>query len=241
MPVQVYGLVRSEHSEPPTGVRLVRSGPIAAAVSDIADTELHETEALGYLDVLSALLRDGPVLPARFGTVAPDEAAVREEILDPDADFVAGRGTVEAQSGVWRFRKLLPPIPAEHIVTRFEGNNPLYRDQRLADYAGLTGGQFAIKHEGHNPTASFKDRGMTVGVTQAKRIGAAAVACASTGNTSASLAAYAAQAGLPALVLVPAEVEDGAADGLHLRSSSSTTTAHPKQRNESQPMPLNSH
>jgi threonine synthase len=61
-----------------------------------------------------------------------------------------------------------------------------------------------LKHEGHNPTGSFKDRGMTVGVTQARRIGARAVACASTGNTSASLAAYAAQAGLPALVLVPA-------------------------------------
>jgi threonine synthase len=60
-----------------------------------------------------------------------------------------------------------------------------------------------LKHEGHNPTGSFKDRGMTVGVTQALRIGARAVACASTGNTSASLAAYAAHAGLPALVLVP--------------------------------------
>src|SRR5690606_25246017 len=61
-----------------------------------------------------------------------------------------------------------------------------------------------LKHEGHNPTGSFKDRGMTVAVTQAKRIGARAVACASTGNTSASLAAYAAQAGLPAVVFVPA-------------------------------------
>jgi threonine synthase len=60
-----------------------------------------------------------------------------------------------------------------------------------------------LKHEGHNPTGSFKDRGMTVGVTQARRIGATAVACASTGNTAASLAAYAAQGGLRALVLVP--------------------------------------
>jgi len=119
------------------------------------------------------------------------------------ADFVAERGSVEAASGVWRFRKLLPPIPAQHIVTRFEGNNPLYRDQRLADYAGLTGGQFAIKHEGHNPTASFKDRGMTLAVSHAKAIGAQVIACASTGNTSASLASYAAAAGLPALVLVP--------------------------------------
>jgi threonine synthase len=61
-----------------------------------------------------------------------------------------------------------------------------------------------LKHEGHNPTGSFKDRGMTVAVTQALRIGARAVACASTGNTSASLAAYAAQAGLSAVVFVPA-------------------------------------
>jgi threonine synthase len=67
-----------------------------------------------------------------------------------------------------------------------------------------------LKHEGHNPTGSFKDRGMTVGVTQAVRVGATAVACASTGNTSASLAAYAAQAGLPALVFVP---RDGIALG----------------------------
>ena len=63
--------------------------------------------------------------------------------------------------------------------------------------------RLSLKHEGMNPTGSFKDRGMTVGVTQAVRIGATAVACASTGNTSASLAAYAAQAGLPALVFVP--------------------------------------
>jgi threonine synthase len=61
-----------------------------------------------------------------------------------------------------------------------------------------------VKHEGHNPTGSFKDRGMTVGVTQAKRIGATAVACASTGNTSAALASYGAHAGLPVLVFVPA-------------------------------------
>jgi hypothetical protein len=60
-------------------------------VSDVADTEAHETDAVAYLDVLTALLREGPVLPVRFGTVAPDEEAVREEILDPDAELVAGR------------------------------------------------------------------------------------------------------------------------------------------------------
>jgi threonine synthase len=72
----------------------------------------------------------------------------------------------------------------------------------LSRFAGCDG--LLVKHEGHNPTGSFKDRGMTAAVTQAVRLGASAVACASTGNTSASLAAYAAQAGLPGLVFVPA-------------------------------------
>src|SRR5690606_4198801 len=71
----------------------------------------------------------------------------------------------------------------------------------IAEWAGLP--DLQLKHEGHNPTGSFKDRGMTVGVTQARRIGARAIACASTGNTSAALAAYGAQAGIPALVFVP--------------------------------------
>ena len=89
------------------------------------------------------------------------------------------------------------------MVSHPEGNTPLLHRVALDRWAGVQ--NLLLKHEGHNPTGSFKDRGMTVGVTQAKRIGAAAVACASTGNTSASLAAYAAQAGLPALVLVPQE------------------------------------
>ena len=118
-------------------------------------------------------------------------------------DFAAAKGSLEAKSGVWRFRQLLPPIPVESIVTRHEGNNPLYRDDRLAHYAGLESGQFAIKHEGHNPTGSFKDRGMTVAVSHANAIGARVIACASTGNTSAALGSYAAAAGIPALVLIP--------------------------------------
>jgi threonine synthase len=86
-------------------------------------------------------------------------------------------------------------------VSHPEGNTPLLSRQTLSEWAGVESLQF--KHEGHNPTGSFKDRGMTVGVTQAKRIGARAVACASTGNTAASLASYAAHAGLPALVFIP--------------------------------------
>ncbi|HEU5431179.1 MAG TPA: threonine synthase, partial [Thermomicrobiales bacterium] len=107
-----------------------------------------------------------------------------------------------AHSGVWRYRALLPQLPAAAIVTRWEGKTPLYDDGRLAAFAGMTG-RALVKHEGHNPTGSFKDRGMTVGVSHANAIGARIVACASTGNTSASLASYAATAGMPALVLVP--------------------------------------
>jgi threonine synthase len=106
-----------------------------------------------------------------------------------------------AQSGVWRFRELLPVPAGTRIVAFPEGNTPLMSDERIAAWAGSDA--LLLKHEGLNPTGSFKDRGMTVGVTQALRIGASAVACASTGNTSASLAAYAARAGLPAIVLVP--------------------------------------
>src|SRR5215210_5855180 len=107
-----------------------------------------------------------------------------------------------AASGVWRFREIVLPS-AEDLISHPEGNTPLLHRAALDRWTGAQ--HLLLKHEGHNPTGSFKDRGMTVGVTQARRIGATAVACASTGNTSASLAAYAAQAGIPSLVLVPAD------------------------------------
>jgi threonine synthase len=115
---------------------------------------------------------------------------------------LTARGDVPESSGVWRFRELvLPDVTDEEIQTQPEGNTPLVRRERVAAWCGLD--SISLKLEGANPTGSFKDRGMTVAVTQARRISAPAVACASTGNTSASLAAYAALAGLPALVLVP--------------------------------------
>lgn len=124
-----------------------------------------------------------------------------------DSRLGAGRGPLS--SGVWRYREMLPAFEDRHIVSRPEGNTNLYhvgageggRLRRVGEYAGLE--WLALKHEGENPTGSFKDRGMTVGVSQAVRTGARAVACASTGNTSASLASYAAQAGLPCFVFVP--------------------------------------
>ncbi len=105
-------------------------------------------------------------------------------------------------SGVWRYREMILPATADTIISRPEGNTPLYEHPRLSSWVGSN--NLFLKHEGENPTGSFKDRGMTVGVTQAKLIGAQAVACASTGNTSASLAAYAALADIPALIFIPA-------------------------------------
>jgi threonine synthase len=105
-------------------------------------------------------------------------------------------------SGVWRFESLVMPTAGDAITSHPEGNTPLMERSRVSVWAGCEG--LLLKHEGYNPTGSFKDRGMTVGTTQAVRTGATAVACASTGNTSASLASYAAQAGIPGLVFVPA-------------------------------------
>jgi threonine synthase len=118
------------------------------------------------------------------------------------AERLAVRRGWEA-SGVWRYRELvMPTVKPDEIVSFPEGNTPLIDSPRIGAYAGS--GHLLIKHEGMNPTGSFKDRGMTVAMTQARRIGAKAVACASTGNTSASLAAYAAIAGLPGVVVIPA-------------------------------------
>ena len=108
------------------------------------------------------------------------------------------------RSGVWRFRELLAFVDdLMKVVSLAEGNTPIYDAPRSAEYCGLDALRF--KHQGLNPTGSFKDNGMTTGVTQAVALGATAVACASTGNTSASMAAYAARAGLRAFVFIPAD------------------------------------
>lgn len=106
------------------------------------------------------------------------------------------------QSGVWRYREMLPfPETGIDIVTLREGNTPLLPAPRAAEYAGMDAVTF--KHQGFNPTGSFKDNGMTCGATQAIRLGMRRVACVSTGNTSASMAAYAAAAGLNPLIFIP--------------------------------------
>ncbi len=133
------------------------------------------------------------ILDVRYTCECGDLLSVeRDGILDRDSfdDRATSRSPVD-RSGVWRFREGVLNI--ENVITHPEGGTRLYERNGLL-----------FKHEGENPTGSFKDRGMTVAVTQAVRVKARAVACASTGNTSASLAAYAAQAELPAIVFVPA-------------------------------------
>lgn len=104
------------------------------------------------------------------------------------------------RSGVWRFRDLLPPLAGE-AVTLQENVVPVLAASAGAKYADAT--RVAYLHLGSNPTGSFKDAGMTVAISQAKAHGARLAVCASTGNTAASMAAYAARAGMNALVLVP--------------------------------------
>jgi threonine synthase len=106
------------------------------------------------------------------------------------------------QSGVWRFRELLPALRDwQQVITLREGNTPVYELTRCARSAGLQ--TLYAKHQGMNPTGSFKDTGMTVAASVARQEGFSWVACASTGNTSASMAAYAARAGMRSLVLIP--------------------------------------
>lgn len=122
------------------------------------------------------------------------------------ARFAARRAAKRGpdRSGVWRYRELIAPhLAPEEMLARGEGNTGLYASRPLAEWVGLSGDLW-IKHEGENPTASFKDRGLCVAVSIARRADCRVLACASTGNTSSSLASYAALAGLPCVVFVPA-------------------------------------
>jgi len=106
------------------------------------------------------------------------------------------------RSGVWRFRELIPFLePGAQIVSLLEGSTPLVETRHAGEWAGPV--RMAIKHQGNNPTGSFKDLGMTACITRASSRGVKMVACASTGNTSSSMAAYAARAGMKALLFVP--------------------------------------
>jgi threonine synthase len=147
----------------------------------------------GIDEVIYACSHCGGLLEADVGTAGVDLEStwrMRRSSNDPID-----------QSGVWRYRELLPPFAPAHITTLREGQTPLLPAPRAARYAGLD--SLAFKHQGFNPTGSFKDNGMTCGVAQARKLGMKRVACVSTGNTSASMAAYAAAAGMEALIFLP--------------------------------------
>lgn len=117
--------------------------------------------------------------------------------------FDSRLGTYDApyNSGVWRYKEMIyPDIDNSLIVSRPEGNTNLYNLPKIAKFVGVD--TLYLKHEGENPTGSFKDRGMTGGVTQARVLGMERIACASTGNTSASMASYAARAGMEGIIFL---------------------------------------
>lgn len=111
---------------------------------------------------------------------------------------LAGKWSVREKT-IWRFAEVIPV--KGRVVSLKEGGTPLYEAEKAAKWAGVR--KLYVKFEGLNPTGSFKDRGMSVGVSKALELGKKAVVCASTGNTSSSMAAYAAAAGLKAVVVVP--------------------------------------
>ncbi|HWI50815.1 MAG TPA: pyridoxal-phosphate dependent enzyme, partial [Symbiobacteriaceae bacterium] len=104
------------------------------------------------------------------------------------------------QGLIHKYRHFLPVSDRTPVVTLQEGNTPLIPCPRLGEELGI---DLYVKYEGLNPTGSFKDRGMTMAMSKAVEAGAKAVICASTGNTSAAAAAYAARAGLPCFVVIP--------------------------------------
>jgi threonine synthase len=177
-------------------------GPAGAAGAAPASADLRCVDAscgarYGLDERVVVCARCGGLLEAELG---PAPAAVATSLRE----LWAGRRASdlpEDSSGVWRFREMLPVGAQQPLVTLREGNTPLYEAPRAAAYSGLD--QLWLKHQGANPTGSFKDTGMTAAVTHAVRLGAKDLACASTGNTAASLAAYAARAGVRAVILVP--------------------------------------
>jgi threonine synthase len=151
----------------------------------------------------AASLGDDTITCERCGGLAAFRPALGQDAASLRATWSERRSSNDALdlSGVWRFRELLPPIAAGNVVTLRENAVPLYTARQGAAYAGAS--KLAYLHLGMNPTASFKDAGMTVAISRAKQRGARVAICASTGNTAASMAAYAARSGLAAIVLVP--------------------------------------
>ncbi|MGB9959287.1 MAG: threonine synthase [Candidatus Bathyarchaeales archaeon] len=139
-------------------------------------------------EIVYSCRKCGDILEIRY-----DYALIRERLEKSDWKSLP--------LSVWRYKDFMPIRNLLNVVSLNEGGTKLHYCRRLGKALGIK--NLYVKNEGENPTGSFKDRGMTVGVTKAVELGAKIVACASTGNTSASLAAYAAKAGLSCVILIP--------------------------------------
>lgn len=148
--------------------------------------------------------RDSPECAACGGLVEVKYDFGRLDPAELRFEWQRRRGSTHPadRSGVWRFRELIPFIePDAPVISLAEGSTPLIEAPRAGAWAGVA--NLTVKHQGANPTGSFKDLGMTACITRASSRGVEIVACASTGNTSSSMAAYAARAGIQALLFVP--------------------------------------
>jgi threonine synthase len=153
--------------------------PDCAATAAVDDTSFQCPRCGGLMDVAYD-----------WGRLQPPRA-----LRDFEAKW-ARRTDPLCFSGVWRFRELLPFAPPEQVLTIGEGQTILQRADAVAPYVGVAAGNLFLQYEGLNPSGSFKDNGMTAAFTHARLVGARRAACASTGNTSASLAVFCSATGL---------------------------------------------
>ncbi len=151
----------------------------------------------GIQEVLTACPQTGQLLDVQYDW---NEVAVPSSMKEFAKRWSERQNPLNF-SGVWRFRELLPFAPDDQIVTIGEGQTILQKSNHVAKYVGLNEGGLFLQYEGLNPSGSFKDNGMTAATTHARMVGAKIAACASTGNTSASLAIYAGTTGLLKVVV----------------------------------------
>ncbi len=177
-------------------------GPTIAIRTDIAYQQCINTDCEATFDVgepLFACPECGDLLDVRYDwskAVLPDRLSGFEAKWSVSGDPLTF-------SGVWQYHELLPFAPPEHIITIGEGKTVFQTANRVAAYAGMNPGRLFLQYEGMNPSGSFKDNGMTAAFTHAQLVGADCAICASTGNTSASVALYSAVDGrIPGVVLI---------------------------------------
>lgn len=184
------------------GPRRQGKGPAIDIRTDIAYQQCINTSCghrLGVEETSFECPKCGDLLDVRYDW---GRATVPRRLKDFEAKWSVASDPLTF-SGVWQYHELIPFAERRHVITVGEGRTSLQKADRVARYAGLDAGRLFLQYEGLNPSGSFKDNGMTAAFTHANLVGATRAACASTGNTSASVALYSAVDGrIPAVVLV---------------------------------------